>query len=318
MFAFVFAFWVQFIFTIQPKDSSRNGWQVVRGDHRLCAITFSLRKKEVQFESIQVLTSFPGTNNKLFCLLSLQEEKKKSRIELWYFKWESTHCACVEGSHVEIPHPVLHAVFSEYFRIVPLGLSQLQGDLFSNFFFFFSNLWYKAVEIIQHAMLHGSPCPERAHGPWNSMEVVCVLSKTLINIPKHLSPHQVFEIPPPLAFPSSLWIQTLSCYSSQKSLHDLKAKIPLHFHDLQLAPRGSDWKAQFPLTWLHISLLHPIFPEPPQYVLGTFSILLFWLHPSGASCILPFVDQPLTSPPALGTPGHTSCAPHQVSFIYCH
>ena len=156
-------------------------------------------------------------------------------------------------------------------------------------------------------MLHGSPCPERAHGPWNSMEVVCVLSKTLINIPKHLSPHQVFEIPPPLAFPSSLWIQTLSCYSSQKSLHDLKAKIPLHFHDLQLAPRGSDWKAQFPLTWLHISLLHPIFPEPPQYVLGTFSILLFWLHPSGASCILPFVDQPLTSPPALGTWTHKLC-----------
>lgn len=77
------------------------------------------------------------------------------------------------------------------------------------------------------------------------------------NLPEQPSKKEL-KIPFPGAFPSSLWIQRPLCCSCQKSLHDLKAEIPLHFHNLQAASR--DFDRQFPLIFLQKSLLsiaHP-------------------------------------------------------------
>lgn len=98
----------------------------------------------------------------------------------------------------------------------------------------------------------GSPSPPVPRGGWWPLNqhgsCLCAI-KSLWK--KKKSPHE--------AFSSSLWIQRLLCYSCQQRLHDLKAELPLHFHNLHLVL--SDWKTQFPLTFPRNSLLHITYPD---------------------------------------------------------
>lgn len=106
---------------------------------------FSEGKEKEKGEKVHILRlkgliSFPKTNNEQFCLFKCKGVET-SRVELREFKSEARHRKC---SHLEVPNPVVHTALSRCYRIVPPGLSQLAGYLFSP-----SNLWHRAVEIIQ-------------------------------------------------------------------------------------------------------------------------------------------------------------------------